>query len=180
MRPDGPGLVADWDHRISERQCQVGPKSRSFWRFLTFAGYAETWALIYAALLFWPGGGLRFLGVQLVAAETVGLAFLIPLRYLVRRERPVPRKPGFLPIPWERYSFPSSHALRSSAVAIVLTLSVGPLRWVAIPLALLVGWSRVVLRRHFPTDVIAGVVLGAACGGGGAILARALFETGAP
>ncbi len=152
-----------------------GPRVRSFWRALTFGGYAELWGLIYAALLFWPGGGGRMLGIELATTELVGLCVLIPLRYLVRRERPTAKKPGPIPIPWERYSFPSSHALRSAGVAVVMGLHFSGMGWAALPVALLVGWSRVPLGRHYPSDVVAGCVLGTVCGGMGVWLAGILF-----
>jgi undecaprenyl-diphosphatase len=135
-----------------------------FWRAVTAAGYAELWGPVYAALLCWPGGGPRLLGLQLLAAEVCGLAVLVPLRYLFRRERPVVKKPGPIPIPWERFSFPSSHAIRSQCAAVVLAINY-PILWpVAVPAAVLVAWSRVILRRHFPSDVVTGVVIGALCG----------------
>jgi undecaprenyl-diphosphatase len=37
------------------------------------------------------------------------------------------------------------------------------LQALAIAMALLVGWARIVLRAHWPTDVLGGVLLGIAC-----------------
>ena len=111
-------------------------------------------------------------GAGLRESELCGLAVLIPVRYLFRRQRPVAKKPGPLPIPWERYSFPSSHALRSQCTAVVLALNFPLLWFVAVPLAWLVAWSRVVLRRHYAFDVLIGVVVGFACGLAACLLVR--------
>ena len=64
------------------------------------------------------------------------------------------------PAPYALASFPSGHATTAFAAAVVLTL------WFprgAVPflgLAVLVGCSRVMLGVHFPSDVLAGALLG--------------------
>lgn len=57
-------------------------------------------------------------------------------------------------------AFPSSHTANAFAVATVVVR-----RWkrsglVAFVLAALVGWSRVYLNRHWPSDVVFGAMLG--------------------
>jgi undecaprenyl-diphosphatase len=67
-----------------------------------------------------------------------------------------------VPVPYALASFPSGHATTAFALATVLSLWYPRGRWVWGAGAVLVGWSRIVLGSHFPSDVLAGAVLGAA------------------
>jgi undecaprenyl-diphosphatase len=57
-------------------------------------------------------------------------------------------------------SFPSGHATTAFAAAVLLSLRYPRGAVVFFGLAVLVGLSRVVLGSHFPSDVVAGAVLG--------------------
>jgi membrane-associated phospholipid phosphatase len=58
-------------------------------------------------------------------------------------------------------SFPSGHSTTMGALA-VLAAHLWPRgKWIAIAFALFVGASRVIVAKHFPSDVIAGLGLGA-------------------
>lgn len=60
--------------------------------------------------------------------------------------------------------FPSSHAANAAAFAMVSILLYLPAALLTVPLALLVGFSRVYTGNHFPGDVAAGYFWGALCG----------------
>ncbi len=75
--------------------------------------------------------------------ETLGPAFFDPLRF----------EASFA-------SFPSGHATTIGALATVLALRFPQFRVVIIPLALVVGGSRVVVGAHYPSDVIMGLAVG--------------------
>lgn len=62
----------------------------------------------------------------------------------------------------ERYSFPSGHTAHAFAIAAALDheLEGAWVPWVAYPLATGVGASRVVGRRHWVSDVVAGAAVG--------------------
>ena len=122
-----------------------------------------------AALVGWwrADRGLRTRG--LVGAGTVAGAGLLDqiLKHLLCRARPSTAEAGAffvhfpcVPAGYAYASFPSGHATMAFAVAVLLALWYP--RWAGafLGLAVLVGLSRVVLGSHFPSDVVAGALLG--------------------
>ncbi|MEG2221860.1 MAG: phosphatase PAP2 family protein [Oscillospiraceae bacterium] len=74
------------------------------------------------------------------------------------------------------YSFPSGHTAASFAATGALFAS-GTRLWVpAATLSLLIAFSRLYLYVHFPTDVLAGMVLGTVLGFVGQRLSQALLR----
>jgi len=74
------------------------------------------------------------------------------------------------------YSFPSGHAVAGAAIAIALVIVLVPagpkrrnLEMLAAAFAVIMGLSRVYLRAHWLSDVVAGVSLGAAVAIGTAV-----------
>lgn len=120
------------------------------------------------ALWAWRHHGLRTRALWAVATVGVGWLLANGLKEVVRRARPVvedavAHAPG--------YSFPSGHAMNTTVAGLTLTLLLwpvlGPRARVVVPTAaaavvLLTGADRVFLGAHFPSDVVAGILLGAA------------------
>jgi len=103
-------------------------------------------------------------GVKTIAA--IGLTVLLTtgLKYSFKRERPFQQYPNDIVKRDDvgGFSFPSGHTSVSFATATALTLSTK--KWyVAVPAylyACFVGYSRMRLGVHFPSDVLGGVVVG--------------------
>ncbi|MFE0424276.1 phosphatase PAP2 family protein [Streptomyces sp. NPDC058953] len=59
------------------------------------------------------------------------------------------------------WSFPSNHASIAGAAAVALVLAWPRIAALVVPMALLMGFSRVFVGVHYPHDVAVGLVLGA-------------------
>lgn len=76
-----------------------------------------------------------------------------------------PRLPGLMTNEGVKgRSFPSGHAANNMAVATVLLLFFGWRGALYLPFALLIGYARIYTGAHWPSDVLAGFLLGV-CGG---------------
>jgi undecaprenyl-diphosphatase len=62
--------------------------------------------------------------------------------------------------PLDKFSFPSGHTLHAVIFCVVLINYYPQLAIIAVPFTALVGLSRVVLGLHYPSDVLAGALLG--------------------
>ena len=85
------------------------------------------------------------------------------LKHLIARSRPYDCILGLIPLitPPTDYSFPSGHTAASFAVGALLFRKL-PKRYgiPALVLAALIGFSRLYLGVHYPSDVLAGALLG--------------------
>ncbi len=121
----------------------------------------------------------RTMGIPM--AISMALCFIVinlTLKPLIGRERPFTYLDLRLLIsaPTD-YSFPSGHSGILMAVAASLFYSKARYRQLAIVVALIVAFSRLYLYVHFPSDVIAGAMIGWVAGYGGHIIYLKLKKT---
>lgn len=109
--------------------------------------------LVVIIILFWQKQplGWNLLLVILSAAVLVGI-----LKGIFRRQRPKAKKA----FATDKYSFPSGHAARATAVALTLAFHTPILAPVWLIWAILVSLARVALSRHFLSDIAGGIIVG--------------------
>lgn len=114
----------------------------------------------------------RRTGLCVACALILDLIFCnLLIKPLVNRPRPFAlRAMELLIAPPADASFPSGHTAASMASVAALWYRRSRLRWPALALAVVIACSRLYLTVHYPTDVLAGAVVGVACGLGGAAL----------
>ena len=117
--------------------------------------YGLVWIAIALLLaLLWRRPSLFF---TVVAADAAADVLAELGKVIVHRQRPFEHQLG---PPTSSYSFPSGHAATSFACATVLS-AFAPRRRVAFfLLATLIALSRLYNGVHYPTDVVAGALLG--------------------
>lgn len=133
---------------------------------ITFFGNAGLiWIIIAAAMLVSKkyrknGAELTF---SLIGCVLIGN---LMLKNIVARSRPcwIDHTVNMLISVPADYSFPSGHTMSSFAAAAVIMHTDKKWGIAAYILAFLIAFSRLYLYVHFPTDVIAGAVIGTAIG----------------
>jgi undecaprenyl-diphosphatase len=143
-------------------------------RTFTRLGDTESWILA-GLVLAAAGGPERHDALLLFVGAALATVASQLLKRLARRPRPAEGLRGFAPLieTPDELSFPSGHT--SVAFAVAVALAGGATGAVALVLASGIAASRIYLGAHYPLDVAAGVLVGAASGW----LAHALID-GAP
>ncbi len=102
-------------------------------------------------------------GVRASIALGSAMTFTYIMKYTIDRQRPYDKHPDIIPFSRDfTASFPSGHT--TSAFATATTLSILKPEWyVIIPAygyAVLVGYSRMHLGMHYPSDIVIGALVG--------------------
>jgi undecaprenyl-diphosphatase len=130
-------------------------------RWLTHCGGARVTVGIGLALV---ALGEARLGSAVLLANASSHLLVQVLKRAVARPRPADASGRLLALVHlpDPHSFPSGHAAAATSVAATLALAHPFTAPAVLPLAALVAYSRVSLRVHHASDVLAGVALGLA------------------
>lgn len=131
--------------------------------WLTYLG--SHFAVIFFIILSWILTRQRKVLGRLALLYGIQSGVLYGLKYLINRERPlfflemaskISKNPGEILDP----SFPSAHSVFAFMMATVLVAWFPRYRIIFFILAGIIGWTRIYLGLHYPTDVIVGALLG--------------------
>jgi len=147
---------------------------------MPFVTEADHWkiplALAWLALLIF--GGRRGRTAALLAVIVLTVSDQISsslLKPLIGRTRPcfALEETRLLIRQSRSFSFPSSHAANNAALAWLFSITYPKKKWIFIGIALLVGYSRIYVGVHYPSDVAGGYAVGIISAGGVLLLERA-------
>lgn len=147
------------------------PFMNSTMKGVSFSAYIMAPAVPIAMLgvgLATSNSSLSTAGLQVGAGILLTTATTMTMKSLFHRPRPYDTYPGELhPLQYEKsYSFPSGHTSVAFATATSLSLQIR--KWyVAVPAflwAATVGYSRMYLGVHYPSDVLVGLLVGVVSG----------------
>lgn len=163
-------VLQRFDQSVTQSVASIfGPASRPFFEFMTMLGDPLTIIAITVGII---STGLYTSNMRLAASGAIIPATVLVgalLKLTFERARPITEYAMNMKL--QTFSFPSGHS-SGSMIAFGLLAYLAyvklPGQWGVIAaiglgtIPLLVGISRVYLGAHFPTDVIAGWLLGAA------------------
>lgn len=136
---------------------------RGFFAAVSRLGDGPIWYALALVLAVAGGPEGAQAALQMAVGGLLGVAIYRYLKQRLVRERPFVSHEGILcgTAPLDRYSFPSGHTLHAVNFTALALSQVPELGLLLVPFALLVAASRVVLGLHYPTDVVAGAMIGA-------------------
>jgi len=139
-----------------------------FWKstsssYILVSGTATLGSLAHALIK--NDRDLRYKSYGVMIGIGINVVATVGLKKVFRRTRPYTRYPNdvFMLTPTSGYSFPSGHT--SLAFATATSLMLAYKKWyITVPAYMwagAVGYSRMYLGKHYPSDVLGGIVVGA-------------------
>ena len=156
--------VSLWEESLCLRFNRVSQyrTMRSGFRFISRLGDGIFWYGLMLFLVYWYGKSAWIPVLHMVLA---GLTCTLIYKWVkVKTSRPRPYEViqeivlGTNPL--DPFSFPSGHTLHAVAFTIVLLGYYPAMDWLVVPFTAMVALSRVVLGLHYPSDVLAGALIG--------------------
>lgn len=145
---------------------------RPFFGIVSRLGDGPFWLISAGAVLLLNGPTVVPDLVQAAATGGTGVLLYKAIKRRLGRERPFICNPAIdcgIP-PLDRYSFPSGHTLHAVSFTWLLAALEPLLLPLLLPFAGLVAVSRIVLGLHYPSDVLAGALIGLLLAGGSILL----------
>ncbi len=140
---------------------------RWLWRYFAVVsrlGDGVFWYALIALLPLLYGWEGAWTSLKLAIFGLISLVLYGALKRWSRRPRPLHREQSIVArvAPLDEFSFPSGHTLHAVGFCLIAVTAFPILAWVLVPFAFSVALSRVILGLHYPSDVLAAIVIGGA------------------
>jgi undecaprenyl-diphosphatase len=146
---------------VLNRHCHPRQVTK-FFAVISWLGDGRAWYVLMVILPVVYGDGGLVTSWSMAKIAIVNLLIYKMVKQLTSRQRPcaVSSTITLGTAPLDQYSFPSGHTMHAVAFSMAATAHHPELTWLLLPFSVLIALSRIVLGLHYPTDVIAGGILG--------------------
>lgn len=137
-----------------------------FFGVISRLGDGMFWYALMAALALLDGRRGLLASAQMAATGLTALLLYRLLKRWTRRPRPFRTCPGVIAHvpPLDEFSFPSGHTLQAVSFTVVALAWYPILSPLLLSFTALIAASRVILGLHYPSDVLAAIMIGSGLG----------------
>lgn len=153
----------------ASRRVRLHQNGSTAWKLAVFFAHSgDSWFWMAGLVLVWlftRGAWHRHAALMGIGVGTLAV-LVLAIKFTIRRQRPEGEW-GAIYRNTDPHSFPSGHAARAAMLA-VMAWGLGPawFGWAVVLWAPLVSLARVSTGVHYLSDILAGLLLGAAAGFG--------------
>lgn len=135
---------------------------KQFFAIVSRSGNGALWYGLIALIPFIYGLDMLHVSIRMTLVGLTGLLIYKLIKSVTERPRPYKANTHITlgTAALDQYSFPSGHTLHAVSFTLTAVYYIPQLSWVLIPFTVLIALSRIILGLHYPTDVLAGIVIG--------------------
>lgn len=157
------------EHRWCLHANQWGERGlvRGYFAAVSRLGDGVFWYWLMGLVVLVEGWSGLAAAAHLAATGATALFLYRHLKRWTRRARPCNTDARIRAwvAPLDEFSFPSGHTLQAVAFSLVAVAHYPLLAWILVPFTASTAASRIVLGVHYPSDVLAAIVIGTVLGG---------------